>query len=237
MLDRLAARPAAAGLWLWGLMAKRKRARRRRSHAVPPAQLGGLLRDLAGWAIASSLGASPGCSGGHTPFDASRSAQSDAGSVAEGRRAVGGTAGPAGEMAVDVDEDAGHADMPDAARDGDWAPIDCKGRELPRVLAHVVFTRPLDFAAIYHSHPGGVSMTQYPAEAKGLDAFGSACATASDEQACVAAMSALRMPSDACVKESMCAGARADCARRSAAADRASGTSRARRSAPCAHDR
>ena len=229
-----------------GPMSKRNRPRSTQRHAAPPGQLHEMLRDLAKWAVASSLGAAAGCSahqpelemrqsephdnptaqpsadpgsGGRVSGDAGMGA-GDGGTAGTPRKNNGndpdnptGTSGVggmgagtgAGGTGGSAGVGAGGAGGSTPPPSDDWKPIDCVDSR-PQVLVNITFKQPFDYVGLFASYPGGLGQGgQYPASTSVVDETGTQCANASDMSACGVALGPLRMASDGCVQQMMCA--------------------------------
>lgn len=232
-------------------MSKRKRASRAETGVAAPGQLHEILRDLAKWAVASSLGAAAGCSAHQPELEMRQSEPHDnsptfegcpdwnpggvcnsgTGGHASGGAGGGGTAGSpqthngndpdgptgpggvggmsagtgAGGAAGSAGVDAGGAGGSTPPMSDDWKPIDCVDNQ-PQVLVNVAFTQPFDYFGLFTSYPGGLGQSgQYPAGTAVVAEIGTQCANASDMSACGVALGPLRMASDGCVQQMMCA--------------------------------
>jgi hypothetical protein len=111
------------------------------------------------------------------------------------------------------DADIGRPDGGDAAArvEADWVKADCSatspsGTSSPRVLAHVRFTRPLDYAVVLGSFPGGSlpMIGTFPAGTLELDSVGDACASVGSPMECFATLAQIEAPADVCVAERAC---------------------------------
>lgn len=213
-------------------MSQRKPASSRLRTAPPPSQLREILRDIARWAVSSSIVLLAACGGYHDPAALGQDVPPPANSTGSGVGSPGvGTSprgqagsigiagsapGTAGTGAVPTHPTPGlpiGPTVPDAGSPRDagvvlppqqWQNIACSNG-MPQLLSNVKLTRNVDYAAIYRSYLADADA------GPGSGAFlgfvtdtGQACRTARDVSNCQATLDLLRMPGAACVQRGIC---------------------------------
>jgi hypothetical protein len=116
-----------------------------------------------------------------------------------------GTSGIGGNAGTGAGIGAGGAGGSTPPETDDWKPIGCIDNKV-QVLANIALKQPFDYVGLFSSYPGGLGQGgPYPAGTEVLDETGTQCANASDLSACGVALGPLRMASDGCMQNAMCA--------------------------------
>jgi hypothetical protein len=153
-----------------------------------PTQVPEVIRDLARWAVLTSLGAASACGAHH---------HDDAGQAVPPPQTSGSAAMPVGEAG----SGAAPPSAPAIVQPPQWQSI-CEP-ELPQLLERVKLTNHADYAAFYRAYLGS-RLPDMPPGVTLWQQSGTSCATASDKDACEEALASARKPGDNCPPNSRC---------------------------------
>ena len=211
-------------------MTRRKLSADRTPQVVLPTRIPGAIRELARWAVCSTLGALPACADSHRDSQPGQTVPAAGqGPMVSGPtsfpRGAGASGNPnaAGNTGTDRDplaagstgeaSDAGGSRGPDrdasASPSPGWTPIGCDERGLPPLLASARLARVVDYAGLYQQHGNIQTMIgPQPPMISALLERGAACAGATEadagDEACSTFFERARVPSPRCAAENLC---------------------------------